>query len=111
MRLEDRDDLAVPAGLRRPERRSDLRRIERPRSYDLYEVMSSRLTNVHTHSLVKDATGSKFIMGYNKKCSFGVLEFDTTIPDPKVEYRIVNINNKTVDTRVILASQLSASKD
>ena len=33
--------------------------------------MSLRLTNVHTHSLMEDAKGSEFIMGYNEKCSFG----------------------------------------
>jgi alkaline phosphatase D len=47
--------------------RSDLRKTPRPKGYDFYEVMSSRLTNVHTHSLVKDAEGSQFIMGYNEK--------------------------------------------
>ena len=87
--------------------RSDLRRITRPGGYDLYEVMSSRLTNVHTHDLLQSAKGSKFIMGYNEKCSFGLLNFDTTKDDPEVEYSIVSIDDEVIDRRVIRLSQLS----
>ena len=91
--------------------RSDLRQITRSRGYDLYEVMSSRLTNVHTHNLLKSAKGSKFIMGYNQKCSFGLLNFDTTKDDPEVEYSIVSIDNEVIDRRVIRLSQLSHAKN
>jgi len=87
--------------------RSDFRRIKRPKGYDLYEMMSSRLTNVHTHKLVENAIGSEFIMGYNKKCSFGLLEFDTSIKDPQVKYSIVNIDNEVIDSRTLKLSQLS----
>jgi alkaline phosphatase D len=89
--------------------RSDLRQIMRPNGYDLYEVMSSRLTNVHTHGLMEKAKGSRFIMGYNGKCSFGLLEFDTTAGDPEVRYTIVNIDNETIDSRTLKSSQLSFS--
>jgi len=68
---------------------TDLRKIKRPNGYDLYEVMSSRLTNVHTHGLLQNAKGSEWIMGYNKECSFGLLDFDTTQEDPQVKYRII----------------------
>jgi alkaline phosphatase D len=87
--------------------RSDLRRIPRDKGYDLYEVMSSRLTNVHTHGLMKNARGSEFIMGYNAKCCFGLLDFDTTAKDPKVKYTIVNIDNEAIDSRTLKLSQLS----
>ncbi|MDP6543043.1 MAG: alkaline phosphatase D family protein [Phycisphaerae bacterium] len=89
--------------------RSDLRRIRRAGGYDLYEVMSSRLTNVHTHGLVKNARGSEFIMGYNRKCSFGLLDFDTAVGDPRVKYTIVNIDNEAIDSRTLKLSQLSFS--
>ena len=89
--------------------RTDLRRILRSNTYDLYEVMSSKLTNVHTHDLLKNAKGSEFIMGYNRKCSFGLLEFDTQLEDPQVKYSIVNIDNKLIDSRVLKLSQLSDS--
>ncbi|MFC1461012.1 alkaline phosphatase D family protein, partial [Verrucomicrobiota bacterium] len=78
--------------------RSDLRRIKRSKGYNLYEVMSSRLTNIHTHKLMKDARGSEFIMGYNTKCSFGLLDFDTTAEDPEVKYTIINIDNEVIDS-------------
>jgi len=87
--------------------RSDLRRIRRAGGYDLYEVMSSRLTNVHTHGLVKKARGSEFIMGYNAKCSFGLLEFDTSAGEPQVKYTIVNIDNEAIDSRTLKLSELS----
>jgi len=87
--------------------RSDLRRIRRAGGYDLYEVMSSRLTNVHTHGLVKNARGSEFIMGYNAKCSFGLLEFDTAGGEPQVKYTIVNIDNEAIDSRTLKLSELS----
>ena len=87
--------------------RSDLRRIPRAKGYDLYELMSSRLTNVHTHGLVENARGSEFIMGYNAKCCFGLLDFDTTVDDPQVKYTIVNIDNEAIYSRTLKLSQLS----
>ena len=90
--------------------RSDLRRIKRLNTYDLYEVMSSRLTNVHTHDLLENAKGSEFIMGYNMKCSFGLIEFNTQLEDPQVKYSIVNIDNEIMDYRVLKLSHLSDSK-
>jgi len=89
--------------------RSDIRKIRRPKGYDLYEVMSSRLTNVHTHDLMKRAKGSEFIMGYNEACSFGLIEFDTTAADPQIKYSIVNIDDNLIDSRTLKLSQLSFS--
>ncbi|KAA3654831.1 MAG: alkaline phosphatase [Calditrichaeota bacterium] len=89
--------------------RSDMRRIQRKNGYDLYEFMSSKLTNVHTHDLVQNAKGSEFIMGYNAKCSFGLLEFDTVAADPHVKFSIVNIDNEFIDSRMLKLSQLSVN--
>jgi alkaline phosphatase D len=86
--------------------RSDLRRIPRTEGYDLYEVMSSRLTNFHTHGLVEKAKGSEFILGYNKKCSFGLLEFDTEAADPTATYRIITIDGEEVHTHELKLSRL-----
>ena len=90
--------------------RSDLRKIKRD-GYDLYEVMSSRLTNVHVHELVKGSSASELIMGYNRMCSFGLLEFDTKAEDPQVTYTIVNIDNEKIDSHTIKLSQLSFSEE
>ena len=77
--------------------RVDVRKTKRPRGYDLYEVMSSRLTNVHTHGLVKNAKGSEFKIGYNEQPAFAKLEFDTTASPPTLTCRIINIDNVQQD--------------
>jgi len=82
--------------------RSDLWKIERPDGYPLYEFSSSRLTNIHTHGIMKGS-----LYGYNETCSFGLLEFDTTAADPTVTYKIVTIDGKVVHTFTLKRSQLA----
>ena len=81
--------------------RSDIWKIKRPNGYDLYEFESSKLTNIHTHRLMSGA-----LFGYNKKCSFGMLTFDTTAPDPIVTYKIINIDNELIHTYSLSKSRL-----
>jgi len=69
--------------------------------------MSSRLTNYHTHGLVENAKGSEFVLGYNKTCSFGLLDFDTTADDPQVTDRIVTIDGEEVHAHTLRLSELS----
>ena len=82
--------------------RSDAWRIDRPGGYPLYEFESSRLTNIHTHPIMK---GSLF--GYNKKCSFGLLTFDTTQRDPELTYQIYNIDDELIHTFTVKKSAIS----
>ncbi len=82
--------------------RSDLWKIERPKGYDFYEFESSKLTNIHTHNVMPGA-----IFGYAKKCSFGLMEFDTTRDDPQVTYRIISIDNEEIFRITIYKSELS----
>ena len=82
--------------------RSDAWKIERPRGYALYDMMSSRLTNVHTHECFPDA-----LFCYNKTCSFGLLTIDTTQTDPIATYQVVDIDGKVVHTLPLKKSQLS----
>jgi alkaline phosphatase D len=82
--------------------RSDYWKIERPGAYDLYEFESSRLTNIHRHGVMKGS-----IYGYNKTCSFGELEFDTTAADPTVTYRIITIDGTVDHTFEVKRSRLS----
>jgi alkaline phosphatase D len=86
--------------------RSDIWKIERPNGYALYEFESSKLTNIHTHKLMPGA-----LFGYNKKCSFGSLSFDTTIPEPHVTYRIISIDNEVIYAFSLKSSQLTHKKD
>ena len=82
--------------------RSDIWKIDRPDGYPLYEFESSRLTNIHTHKIMP---GSLF--GYNKKCSFGMLQFDTTMSDPQVTYRIISIDKEIIYNFTLKKSQLT----
>ncbi|MFH1739660.1 MAG: alkaline phosphatase D family protein [bacterium] len=81
--------------------RSDAWKIERPNGYRLYEFESSKLTNIHTHKIMPGA-----LFGYNDKCSFGFLSFDTTSPDPTVSFEIINIDNELIHKLTLKRSQL-----
>jgi len=85
--------------------RSDLWKIERDNGYTLYDAMSSKLTNNKSHSLVDGA-----LFGYNEKCSFGLLTFDTAKSDPELTYEIINIEKEVVHTLKLGKSQLSFTK-
>lgn len=87
--------------------RSDMRYISRDNGYNLYEMMSSRLTNVHIHGLLEDAKGSHFIMGYNEDCSFGLVEFDTDKKDPEMNYKMINIDGEIVGEKTVQLSEIS----
>ena len=74
--------------------RVDIRKTKRAEGYELFEFMSSRLTNVHTHGLVENAQGSEWILGYNATPAFAKLEFDTTANPPTLTCRVIDIDNK-----------------
>ncbi len=81
--------------------RSDIWKITRPDAYPLYEFMSSRLTNIHTHKVMEQS-----MFGYNSKCSFGLLSFDTTLKDPSLTYHIHSIDDEPVHQHTLRLSQL-----
>ncbi|MFC1784456.1 alkaline phosphatase D family protein [Candidatus Neomarinimicrobiota bacterium] len=81
--------------------RSDAWKIERDQDYPLYEFMSSRLTNQHTHPLEPGA-----LFGYNEKPSFGKLTFDTKTLYPSVTYDIYNIDNEKIQSLILTKSML-----
>lgn len=83
--------------------RSDAWRIERPGGYDLYDFSSSKLTNAMSHPIMKAC-----LFGYNEKCSFGSLQFDTTLDDPTVTCRIVNIDGDVVESLRLKRSALES---
>ncbi|MCH2024249.1 MAG: alkaline phosphatase D family protein [Verrucomicrobiales bacterium] len=60
-------------------------------SYPIYEFMSSKLTNMHTHKIIKGC-----IFGYNKKPSFGEVIFDFTKENPTATYTAYSIDNEDV---------------
>ncbi|MEM6347149.1 MAG: metallophosphoesterase family protein [Bacteroidota bacterium] len=81
--------------------RSDLWEIKRKNAYPLYEMMSSRLTNVHVHKIMPAS-----LFGYNEKCSFGMLDFETDTPEPSFTYRIISIDNEAIFSRRFLLKEL-----
>lgn len=83
--------------------RTDLRKTTRTSGYDLYEFESSRLTNRHTHAVVKTPG---LIWGYNKTCSFGLIRFDTTADDPKVTFECRSIDGDMIHQYELHKSQL-----
>ena len=81
--------------------RSDLWKIERENGYPLYEFNSSRLTNQHVHGEMKAA-----VFSYNKKQSFGTVDIDTTLDDPTITYRVVNIDGEEIHQHTVRRSEL-----
>lgn len=84
--------------------RSDAFRIDRSNGYSLYDFMSAIPTNYHTHPVVK-APG--FLFAYNEDNCFGVLDFDTTRPDPRVVFEIRSIDDKLIWSHKLHLSELS----
>ena len=69
--------------------------------YPLYECQSSRLTNQHVHGLIKHS-----LFGYNKKQSFGRVDFDLKADDPTFKYTIINIDGKEINSLTVKHSEL-----
>lgn len=85
--------------------RTDAWQISRPQGYDFYEFNSSRLTNLHVHPTM-EKQGALF--SYNKKQSFGLVTFDTTVADPTVKYDVISIDGEVVYTLELKRSQMQA---
>ena len=46
------------------------------------------------------------MIGYNEKCSFGQLNFNTTTADPTIIYTIVNIDGEEVGRATLSLSEM-----
>jgi alkaline phosphatase D len=69
--------------------------------YPLYECQSSRLTNQHVHGLIKHS-----LFGYNKKQSFGRVDFDLSTKDPTFKYTVISIDGEAVHSLELKWSEL-----
>lgn len=83
--------------------RTDLRTTDRPDGYTLYEFESSRLTNRHTHGVVKTPG---LIWGYKETCSFGLMKFDTMADEPTVTFECITIDGEMKHSFDLRASVL-----
>ena len=84
--------------------RSDVLITKQTEGYDLYEFMSSKLTNHHTHGTIGIKDGALF--SYNKKCSFGLVTIDSTKADPEILYEILSIDKELIHSFRLRLSQL-----
>ena len=82
--------------------RTDIRKIERPNGYPLYDWENCKLTNVATAKLVGGA-----IFEYNKKNIFGILKFDTKAADPTVTFEPMSIDDEKLYSMTLSLSELS----
>ena len=73
--------------------------------YPLYECQSSRLTNQHVHPLIKHS-----LFGYNKKQSFGRVDFDLEAKDPTFKYTVISIDGEIVNSLRVKLSELKFKK-
>jgi alkaline phosphatase D len=49
-------------------------------------------------------SGSLF--GYNEKCSFGKITFNTTLQNPEIKFEIISIDDEVIHTHIIKKSEL-----
>lgn len=82
--------------------RTDIRKIDRENGYTLYDWESCRLTNTHVAPLEHGA-----IFEYNDKQTFGIIKFDTTLPDPLVTFEPMSIDNEKLYEHKLKLTQLS----
>lgn len=82
--------------------RTDAWVTENPGGYPLYEFMSSKLTNLHTHDVMPGS-----LIGYNEKCSFGKITFNLGGDNPSVKFTIVSIDGERIDTIEVARKKLS----
>jgi len=82
--------------------RSDIWRIDRPKGYPLYEFVSAKVTNMHTHKTFDNAVWS-----YNKGNFWGQLSFDLRPADPVLTFKCVDSSGDVVKEFPLKLSQLS----
>jgi alkaline phosphatase D len=82
--------------------RSDIWKTDRPRGYPLYEFVSAKVTNQHTHQTFDNAVWS-----YNEGNFWGQLSFDLKPEDPVMTFKCVDISGKVVKEFPLSLSELS----
>ncbi len=82
--------------------RSDIWKTDRPRGYPLYEFVSAKVTNQHTHQTFDNAVWS-----YNEGNFWGQLSFNFEPADPVMTFKCVDISGKVVKEFPLSLSELS----
>ena len=84
--------------------RTDIWKTEREEGYPLYEFLSAKMTNVHSHKMRKEALWSYSNKG---ECYWGQLDFDTNLKDPVVTFKAVNQDGKVLKEFPVKLSELT----
>ena len=84
--------------------RTDIWKTERPKAYPLYEFLSAKITNVHSHNTRDEALWS---YANKSECFWGQLDFDTSREDPTVTFKAINQDGKTLKEFPIKLSEIS----
>lgn len=87
--------------------RTDLRITTRMNGYDLYEFESSKLTNRHTHPVVKTPG---LVWGHSKTCSYALMKFNTEAADPTVRFEAITIDGDVLHTHDLKLSTITTSE-
>ena len=84
--------------------RTDIWKTERKSAYPLYEFLSAKMTNMHSHGARKEAVWS-----YAAKNDrfWGQLDFDTTGPEPVVTFKSINEKGKVLKEFPLKLSEIS----
>ncbi len=82
--------------------RSDIWKIDRAGAYPLYEFVSAKVTNQHTHKTFENAVWS-----YNEGNFWGELDFDFTQSDPVMTFKCVDISGKVIKAFPLRHSELT----
>ena len=82
--------------------RSDIWKITRAEGYPLYEFVSAKVTNQHTHPTFPNAVWS-----YNEGNFWGQLHFDLRQEDPVTTFKCVDISGEVVKEFPLRLSELS----
>ena len=87
--------------------RSDIWKTDRTEQggYPLYEFVSGKVTNIHTHKTFKNA-----IWSYNKGNFWGEFHFDFGVEDPTVEFKCVDSSGEIIKSFPLKLSDLSHPK-
>jgi alkaline phosphatase D len=82
--------------------RTDIWKTDRPKGYTLWEFVSAKMTNGHTHQTRKEAVWS-----YNEGNFWGQLDFDLAIQDPTVTFKAIDASGKVIKSFPLKLSELS----
>lgn len=88
--------------------RTDIWKTDRSKGYPLYEFLSAKVTNVHSHKARKEALWS---YADAKDRFWGQLEFDTTQAEPIVTFKAINQNGSVLKSFPLKLSELTHSND